>query len=113
MKKVKITADHLTAPLLQQFFTSISTAKTLIAGLELEHLVLLDWNKRNFLKVLFQTEYKASLAPHEAIAMYRMLMRWGIDIDDASLQIARNQVCEQISQQKSNLLPTGAQVQYQ
>lgn len=105
MKKVKITADAFLADLLRQFFKTISDAKTIIQGLEVEHLVLLEWHRKNYLKTQFEQAYKFTMMPHEAISLHRMIFRIGLT--DPLAAITRDGLCEQISQQ----LPVQSRIQ--
>lgn len=97
MKKVKIYANSFTAELLRKFFAEITFAQNMIQGFELEHLVLLEWHRKNYLKAQFEQEYKVNLFPHEAISLYRILFRFGFS--DPMAAITRDQLCDQISRQ--------------
>ncbi len=97
MKKIKIHADAFTAELLRKFFAQITFSQIMISGFELEHLVLLEWHRRNYLKTQFEQEYRFTMLPHEAISLYRIL--FGFGFTDAMAAITRDQLCDQIRQQ--------------
>lgn len=97
MKKIKITADSFTAELLRKFFAEITFATAMLSGYELEHLVLLEWHRKNYMKTQFEKEYRISMMPHEAISLYRIIFRFGFT--DHMAAITRDQLCEQISRQ--------------
>lgn len=97
MNKIKLKADTFLAELLRQFFSRISDAKRPQEGLEVEHLVLLEWHRKNYLKTQFEQEYKFSMLPHEAISLHRMIFRIGLT--DPMAAITRDGLCEQISRQ--------------
>lgn len=96
MKKVKITADQLTAQFLREFFQKVGSCE-ILKGFEVEHLVLLEWNRKNYLKTQFEKEYKATLLPHEAISLKRMISRIGLT--DPLAAISRDGICHQIETQ--------------
>lgn len=97
MKKVKINADEFAADILRTFFRKLSDVSEIVQGLEIEHLVLLEWNRKNYLKTQFEKSYKASMMPHEAMSMQRMLFRLGLA--DPMAAIVRDGICDQISRQ--------------
>jgi len=99
MKKVKITVDKFTAELLLQFFTHLSSQPKVVPGLELEHLVILNLDKKNYLKTRFETEYKLTLQPHEALSMHRIL--FSIGLADPMAANTRDLLCDQIAKQCS------------
>lgn len=97
MKKIKLDAGEMEVEILRIFFRQINVASSVIPGLELEHLVLLAWHQKNYLKIQFEKVYKLSMQPHEALSLQRMLMRIGLK--DAMAAIVRDNICEQIQQQ--------------
>ena len=96
MKKVKITADQVAAEFLKEFFQRIGACE-ILKGFEVEHLVLLEWNRKNYLKLQFEKKYKASLLPHEAISLKRIISRIGLT--DPMTAISRDGICHQIETQ--------------
>ncbi len=87
----------MTAQILREFFRQISEHKTPVKHLEVEHLVLLEWNRKNYLKTQFEQEYKFAMLPHEAISLHRMLFATGLS--DPLAAITRDGLCEQINRQ--------------
>lgn len=94
MKKIKITADQFAAELLRKFFAQITFARAMMQGYELEHLILLEYNRKNYLKTQFEDKYKMSMMPHEAISLYRILFNFGFSDPDTAM--TRDLLCEQI-----------------
>lgn len=97
MKKVKISVDSFAAELLRKFFSEITFATSIMSGYELEHLVLLEWHRKNYLKTQFESKYNISMLPHEAISLHRIMFNFGLS--DHMAALTRDQLCEQIHQQ--------------
>jgi len=90
----------MTSHILREFFKQIGDVRNMERSLEVEHLVLLEWNRKNYFKTQFEEEYRFSMLPHEAISLHRMLFALGLS--DPMAAITRDGLCEQISRQ----LPT-------
>lgn len=102
--KIKLKADAFDAELLGTFFNQIQNTKAIIPGLEVEHLVMLEFGRKNYLKIQFERQgYKLHLLPYQAISMHRMLARIGLQ--DQLAQTVRDSICSEIHRQLHNTLP--------
>lgn len=104
-QKIKIHADRFDADFLGSFFEQIQTSRGIIQGLEVEHLVMLEFGRKHYLKIQFErhTGYKITLLSYQAISLYRMLLRIGLK--DQLTQTVRDGICTNIHRQLSSTLP--------
>lgn len=94
MKKIKLRADSFNSELLRNFFQQITKPMRPVPGLEVEHLVLLEYNRKNYLKIQFEREYNLNLLPYQAICLHRMLSRIGFE--DQLAQTIRDGLCNEL-----------------
>jgi len=104
MKKIKLRADSFDSEMLRNFFQQISQPMRPIQGLEVEHLVLLEFSRKHYLKIQFEREYNLSLLPYQAVSLHRMLSRIGLQ--DQLAQTVRDGICNELQRQLSTQYQT-------
>lgn len=97
MNKIKLRADSFDSEMLRNFFQQISQPMRPVPGLEVEHLVLLEYNRKHYLKIQFEREYNLNLLPYQAICLHRMLTRIGLQ--DQLAQTVRDGICHELHRQ--------------
>jgi len=92
--KVRLKIDSFSADLLRQFFSQVNAP--IVKGMELEHLILINFDHKNHLKLHYPAPqgYKLNILLHEAVSLHRMLFR--ISLTDPILEFTRNELCSTI-----------------
>lgn len=94
-EKIKIKADEHTLQLLQITLDSLRRQGGIPFGLELEGLVLLDWQQRNLVKLaISEPPVKITFKPHEAVSLRRIL--FGVGMLPGLGAIVRDDLCAMI-----------------
>lgn len=98
MDKIKLNLDALTHDLLAWTLATLRTPGYLIPSMEVESLVLLEFERRNIEKLTLQKPpMKIALRKYEAISLYRVL--FAVNIEDEIGDVCRNALCNALKTQ--------------